>query len=225
VNGLFVTLEGPEGGGKSTQCERLAAYLQGVGIGCVRCREPGGTATGEAIREILQHDKAAEPLTLEAELFLFEASRSQLVHRVIVPALRDGRWVVCDRFADSTVAYQGYGRGFDIGQIRAVNDFAVSGVVPDLTILLDIEVKEGFARLGRRNRERHMALDRFERERLDFHERVRQGYLEMARSEPGRWCVVDAGQEPEAVWGQIEGAVKPLVDTCAGAGGDLSNGR
>ncbi|MBI3986873.1 MAG: dTMP kinase, partial [Lentisphaerae bacterium] len=175
--GLFITLEGPEGCGKSTQAPLLVARLRGTGYEVVCVREPGGTATGEAIRHILQHHESGEAVCPEAELLLFLASRAQLVRQVIRPALNRGACVVCDRFADSTTAYQGYGRGLDVEQAIALNEFAVQGVMPDLTVLLDVDIGTGFRRLEKRNRERKVRRDRIERAARTFHERVRRGYL------------------------------------------------
>lgn len=188
----FITFEGPEGGGKTTQARRLLARLESLGISAVYTREPGGTPTGEAIRAILQYDHAGEPVEPETEALLFAASRAQLVRRVIRPALERGAWVVCDRFADSTTVYQGYGRGFPIGQIEAINRFAVGETMPDRTFLLDLDVEIGFRRLARRAAEGGGAADRMEREDLEFHRRVRRGYLELARAEPSRFRVLDA---------------------------------
>jgi len=199
IRGKFITFEGPEGSGKTTQAQRLVAALEQAGHKVVYAREPGGTPTGEAIRDILQHDKAGGPISPEAEVLLFAASRAQLIRQVIRPALERGAWVVCDRFADSTTAYQGYGRGLALDQVLAINAFAVAGTAPDLTILLDLPVSDGFARLQQRGG----ARDRIEREALDFHERVRQGYLELARFEPERWRVVSAAADAEAVAAEV----------------------
>ena len=179
MGGIFITLEGPEGSGKSTQAGRLTARLRGLGYEVVSTREPGGTATGEAIRSILQHNDASESLFAETEALLFAASRAQLVRSVIIPALESGKCVVCDRFADSTTAYQGYGRGFDISTMLAINAFAINNALPDITILLDIDVRYGFERLRKRNRERKTEHDRIESEDMEFHERVRAGYLDL----------------------------------------------
>jgi len=194
--GKFITFEGPEGGGKSTQLRRLAAALEQAGRRIVCTREPGGTPAGEAIRDILQHDKAGGPICPAAEALLFAASRAQLVRQVIRPALARGDWVLCDRFADSTTAYQGYGRGLPLAQVLAINAFALDGTLPDLTILLDLPVGDGLARLARRA---GGAKDRIEREALAFHERVRNGYLELARRWPERFRVVSAAADADAV--------------------------
>lgn len=204
MRGKFITFEGSEGSGKTTQARRLLVRLEQRGIPVLYAREPGGTPTGEAIREILQYDKAGEPICAETEVLLFAASRAQLVRHVILPALDQGRFVVCDRFADSTTAYQGFGRGLPVEQMLAINQFAISGAVPDLTLLLDVDISVGLERLARRHEATASTWDRIEREQRDFHERVRQGYLELARRWPERFRVVDANQEigvvEEAVW-------------------------
>ena len=199
IRGKFITFEGPEGGGKTTHARRLVERLQAAGKKVVYTREPGGTPTGEAIRDILQHDKAGEAPCSEAEVLLFAASRAQLVRHVIVPALERGEWVVCDRFADSTTAYQGYGRGFSVEQMIAINEFAIDGAHPDLTILLDLPVSDGFARLHQRGG----AKDRIEREAVEFHERVRAGYLELAKRWPARFCIVDPRRPMDVVAEEI----------------------
>lgn len=211
--GKFITFEGPEGSGKSTQVRRLARRLEQAGHGVLLTREPGGTPTGEAIRGLLQHDHAGEPICPTAELLLFEASRAQLIGRVVQPALAGGTWVVCDRFADSTAAYQGYGRGFDLTTIVEMNRVAVQGCDPDLTILLDLDVQAGLQRMARRNEQTRAATDRFEREALAFHERVRGGYLRLAERWPGRIRVIDSSREPDvvetAVWEVVSRVLNP----------------
>ncbi len=209
--GKFITFEGPEGGGKTTQAKRLLAKLTAEGHEVIYTREPGGTPTGEAIREILQYDKAGEPLCNEAEVFLFAASRSQLVRTVIIPALERGCHVICDRFADSTTVYQGYGRGFDIDQMIAINTFAINGATPDLTLLMDVEVATGFDRIATRQRELFQKSDRIEREARAFHERVRRGYLELAARWPGRFRTINAAREPGEVEADVWKWVQQLV--------------
>ncbi len=145
--GTFITLEGPEGSGKSTHVKALVERMTSEGYPVIAARDPGDTHVGEAIRNLLKQDSGDEPLCPETELFLFLASRAQLVRQVILPALKKGVHVVCDRFADSTAAYQGYGRGCDLKSVLKMNDFAVQGVVPDITILLDIEVSAGLERV------------------------------------------------------------------------------
>ncbi len=209
--GKFITFEGPEGGGKTTQAKRLLARLTSLGHNVIYTREPGGTPTGEAIREILQYDKAGEPLCNEAEVFLFAASRSQLVRTVIIPALERGSHVICDRFADSTTVYQGYGRGFDIDQMIAINNFAINGATPDITLLMDVEVSTGFDRIASRQRELFQKSDRIEREAREFHERVRKGYLELAARWPERFRKINAARDPGEVETDVWKWVQPLI--------------
>jgi len=201
--GVFITLEGPDGSGKSTQVSLLTEQLRARGIEPVVTREPGGTRTGELIREILQHDRSEEPLAPETETFLFLAARAQLVRAVIRPALLEGRWVLCDRFMDSTVAYQGYGRGLGPALIEPMNALAVGETVPDLTILLDLDPAIGLERIGHRNRAIGRQADRLERETLAFHERLREGYLALAARFPERIRLVDARPEPREVFLRI----------------------
>lgn len=201
IHGRFITFEGPEGGGKSTQARRLAERLKSEGYGLVTTREPGGTRTGEAIRNIVQHDSTNENIYAETEVLLFASSRAQLVNQVIKPELERGNWVVSDRFYDSSVAYQGYGRGFDPRLIKSISLFAVGQCIPDLTFLLDIEVIEGFRRLRARvNQSGQIGnRDRMEREDQEFHERVRQGYLAIAKKEPERIIVLDGLKDEETI--------------------------
>lgn len=213
TQGKFITFEGPEGSGKSTQVRRLAQRLEAAGRTVLLTREPGGTPTGEAIRGILQHDHAGEPICAAAELLLFEASRAQLVDRVIRPALACGTWVVCDRFTDSTVAYQGYGRGFDVNAILELNRVAVQGCEPDLTVLLDVETQVGLGRMAQRNQKTRVATDRFEREATEFHERIRAGYLQLARRWPQRIRLLGGMHDEEsvatAVWKVVTDVLNP----------------
>ena len=199
MRGKFITFEGPEGSGKTTQARRLVERLEGLGFEVLYTREPGGTSTGELIRNILQHDAGGEPICAETEVLLFAASRAQLVRHVILPALKRGAHVVCDRFADSTTAYQGFGRGFPIEQMLAINSFAIQEAVPDLSLLLDLEVEEGMRRIGGRSDGEHTGRDRIERESLAFHHRVRNGYLDLAGRWPDRFHLIDAEQESAAV--------------------------
>lgn len=189
--GVFITIEGPEGAGKSTQINLLCEFLEKKGRKCVRVREPGGTEIGEKLREILKHHKGEEPLYPETELLLFEASRAQLVKSLIIPSLKKGCVVICDRFYDSTAAYQGYARKLDLDFINKLNIFASFGRKPDLTILLDLPVEEGFLRTKTRKETMHKD-DRIEAETLDFHRAVRNGFLEMATNEPERIKIVPA---------------------------------
>ena len=203
AKGLFITFEGPEGGGKSTQIKRLAARLEALGRAVVTTREPGGTKLGECIRGILQHDAAGEPPCERAESLLFCASRAQLVKKVIEPALADGACVLSDRFTDSTVAYQGYGRGLPIDTLKALNAFATGGLRPDLTFVLDIPTGEGMRRLAARSAAGAEGPDRFEREAVEFHERMRKGFLALAAEEPDRCIVIDATKPVDEVSDEI----------------------
>ena len=178
---LFITFEGGEGSGKSTQAGVLYRRLSKLGVPAILTHEPGGTPLGRQLRRWL---KGEGEIDAQTELLLFNASRAHLVSEVIRPALEKGTVVICDRFADSTTVYQGYGRGLDFALVEAVNNIATQGLRPDLTVLMDVHVEQGLARKGLR--------DRFEREEAAFHQRVRQGYLEMAKREPERWLVIDA---------------------------------
>ena len=182
---LFITFEGGEGSGKSTQAGALYKRLVKLAIPATLTREPGGTPLGNRLARWLKRtqDEDISPLT---ELLLFNASRNQLVEGVIEPGMKKGAIVICDRYTDSTTAYQGYGRGLDLNMVRTINDAATRGLKPDLVVLLDIPTEKG---LARKEAKRH---DRFEQEDAAFHQRVREGYLELAASEPQRWLVVDA---------------------------------
>lgn len=210
ARGRLITFEGPEGAGKSTQAAMLISRLEARGIEVVYTREPGGTKLGEAIRGILQYNAAAEDPCPESEVLLFEASRAQLVRHVIQPALERGAWVLCDRFADSTTAYQGFGRGFSVELMETINRFAIGQAVPDMTILLDVNVSLGMQRCAKRQVGKKIQYDRIESEALDFHEKVRQGYLELARRFPERFRKVDAMRlaEPiaEDIWKLVSDA-------------------
>lgn len=195
----FVTLEGGEGSGKSVQTLRLAGRLEARGLDVVATREPGGTPVGESVRGIVLHPPGGARVDPLAELLLFEAARAQLVATVIRPALERGAVVLCDRFADSSLAYQGYGRGIDLDLVERLNAIATGHLWPDLTLLLDVPVDVGLAR-----RRQEGSLNSLDGEDVAFHERVRQGYLALARREPTRWRVIDATRSvdevAEAVW-------------------------
>jgi dTMP kinase len=193
ARGRFITLEGGEGAGKSTLLAGLRAHLEGRGVDLLLTREPGGTALGEAVRAIVL-DPAQRGLCAESELLLMFASRAQLVRETIAPALAAGRWVLCDRYVDASYAYQGGGRGQPAERIAAIEQWACAGLVPDLTLLLDLPVATGRARAAGRG-----AADRIEVEADGFFERVRAAYRQRAAAEPRRFRVVDAGQAPEAV--------------------------
>lgn len=206
-NGKFITFEGPEGGGKSTHIRLLADFLRERGVQVVLTREPGGTPTGEAIRGLLQHDGAGESPTNRTEVLLFLASRAQHVERLIKPALTSGTWVLCDRFDDSTLAYQGYGRGFDLSVLCAMNGFATDGLTPDLTVLLDVSPETSRQRLLDRQAQTTDTPDRIEREAQAFHVRLRNGFLELAKKTPARFAVVNAEQDLQQVSAVIRTAV------------------
>jgi dTMP kinase len=200
----FITLEGIEGSGKSTQSRRLADAL---GPATVLTREPGGTHLGRRVREVLlDHDQPT--MVAPAELLLYFADRAQHVAEIIRPALEAGRTVVSDRYVESSVAYQGYGRGIDLALIQAVAYLATGGLRPDLIVFLDIPVPEGLARIERRG-----GRDRVEAERREFHERVRNGYLEMISAEPGRWVRVDGVGSADEVRVRIAAAVEARGQT------------
>ena len=194
--GFFITFEGPEGGGKSTQIHRLASALAGQGYAVWTTREPGGTKLGEMIRPILLGERGAQ-LAAWTEALLFTAARAQLVEEVIRPRLARGELVLCDRFADSTLAYQGYGRRLDLDQLRVLQAQATGGLKPDLTLLLNLPVESGLARIPR------TARDRLDQETVAFHQRVRAGYREMAAADPARWREVDASLDEDQVADQV----------------------
>ena len=209
---MFISFEGIEGSGKSTAQRLLAEHLQGLGYDPLLTREPGGCALGRSLRPILL-DARTRGLSSRAELYLFLADRAQHVAEVIRPALEAGQTVLCDRYADSTLAYQGYGRGLDPEHLRRINDMATGGLMPDLTLLLDLPVHCGLERAGLRNREEGTVLSegRFDAESLEFHERVRQGYRSLAAEEPERFAIIDAAQPPEDVVLQCLSAVEALL--------------
>lgn len=207
-HGGFITFEGSEGCGKTTQIQRLAARLKHAGRQVLLTREPGGTPLGESVRHLLKFAEEGRDMTPEAELLLFAASRAQLVRRVIEPALDAGNWVIADRFMDSTTVYQGVARRLNFEAVRFINQFAVGGRRPDLTILLDVNLEEAHRRLLRRPRPVH-APDRMEQMPAEFYEAVREGYLVLARDEPERFRVIQAGKSVEVVeeevWEQVKG--------------------
>ncbi|HUI68732.1 MAG TPA: dTMP kinase [Nitrospirota bacterium] len=212
MKGTFITFEGIEGSGKSTQIVLLANYLKSHRIKIVLTREPGGTLIGDQIRKILL-DPANKGLDPSAELLLYAASRAQHLSEVILPALAAGTIVLCDRFSDATLAYQGYGRGLDKNMIRELDRIVTAGMQPDLTVLLDIDAAAGLARARRRNNNRGLEGEsRFENEETAFHERVRQGYLALAKKEPERIRVVDASPAQD----RIEMEIRKIVVTVSG---------
>lgn len=190
--GKFITVEGVDGAGKSTQVAVIEKALTDRGIDLVRTREPGGPRAAEKIRELL----LTEPMSPKCELMLMFAAREENLDKIIRPALAKGQWVICDRFTDASYAYQGYGRGRSIEEIRTLENFVHPDLKPDLTVLFDVPTEVAAARLSRK-------LDRFEKESQDFHCRVREGYLRMAKAEPERFYVVDGTQTPEQISAQL----------------------
>jgi dTMP kinase len=208
---LFITFEGIEGCGKTTQVDRLVKVLEARNITVVRTFEPGGTDAGGRIRHILL-DRSSHDLVPMAELFLYEADRAQHVAQVIRPALDRGAWVICDRFFDATVVYQGVARGQDSDLVARLNQAATGGIRPARTFVLDCPVEMGLERAIRRNQSLPDAeQDRFEREKLHFHQTVRQGYLDLAQKEPERFVVVDAARHADEVERDIFDHIEPLL--------------
>lgn len=197
--GFLLSFEGSEGCGKSTQIRLLKDHLESSGQPVVILREPGGTEIGEEIRHLLQHAKAGSAMTPETELLLFAASRAQIVREKVRPLLASGTFVILDRFLDSTTVYQGLARGLPLEAVRAINTFATGGTLPRLTVLLDLDTETAWQRIHATGRE----LDRMESQPREFYEKVRQGYLDLARAEPARIAIVDASHSPEAVHGEI----------------------
>lgn len=194
--GLFITFEGVEGAGKSTQCRLLADALRARGREVLVTREPGGTPLGEEIRTLVKHFQGPGGIVPEVELLLFCAARAQIMRREILPLLERGGAVVCDRFADSTAVYQGFARGLDLGVIRTLREFATAGRMPDLTFVLDLDPDAGLARTkSRGNANAH--TDRFEQEGRDFHKTIRDGFLKLADAEPARFRVLPAALPPD----------------------------
>lgn len=204
--GVFITLEGPDGSGKTTQIEYLAQRLRAANQDVLLTREPGGTSIGDQIRAVL-HDVCNAEMTAEAEFLLYSASRAQLVREVIGPQLQRGGSVVSDRFADSSMAYQGYGRQLDLEWVRRITRFATGGLSPDLTIYLDLPVETGIKRKQAAFAARQGECNRLDRQTIDFYERVRRGYLTLAGMEPQRWLVIDATRTIEdiqqAIWQRL----------------------
>lgn len=208
VSGYFISFEGGEGCGKSTQIQRLADSLKAQGHSVLMTREPGGTPLGEALRDLLQHNPAGEQMVPEAELLLFAASRAQLAREIIQPALQAGQIVLCDRYLDSTTVYQGVARKLDPQAVAAINNFAVGSVRPDRTFLLDLDPEIGLDRVRARS---GGTLDRMEDQASTFFQAVRQGFLNLAESDPKRIQVIDASQTVEAMQSLILTAVEDLI--------------
>jgi dTMP kinase len=201
----FITFEGGDGSGKTTQLKALESHLIARNKSCIATREPGGTSLGRLIRQALL-EVSNQPITSPAELFLYLADRAQHMQEVILPALEEGKVVLCDRHTDSTLAYQGYGRGIDLGLLRRLNDIASRGIRPDLTLLFDCPVEIGLSRTAQRQSQASTIRsreDRFERERIEFHEKVRKGFLELAQAEPQRFRIIDAARSAAEVGQEI----------------------
>ncbi len=212
ARGRFITLEGGEGAGKSTQGRLLAERLRALDLAVVQTREPGGAPGAEEIRKLLVNGPP-ERWTPMTELLLMAAARADHLERTIRPALKDNAWVICDRFMDSTTAYQGYGHGLDLDQVAQANRLAVGDTVPDLTVIFDLPAEAGLARAERRAG----GEDRFERMNKSFHDRLRHGFLTIARAEPGRCVVIDAAQDPDSVARSVWDAVRTrLLETSDG---------
>lgn len=204
--GFFITFEGTDGAGKTTQIRHLSAELRQAGYDICLTREPGGTPISEQIRDMLLNPDHSE-MAATTELLLYAASRAQHVSEVIKPALEAGKIVISSRFADAMVVYQGYGRGLDLERINRLNSIATDGVTPDVTVVLDLPVEVGLQRV----RKRRGGLDRLEREKIEFHQRLRDGYRALAEQEPQRIKIIDAQASPKQVYTQIQGAVQPLL--------------
>lgn len=199
ARGKFITFEGGEGCGKSTQIKRLKEALEKGGVEVVLTREPGGTWLSEEIRRLIKDQETDAPCD-RSELLLFLAARAQLVRNVIRPALEAGKWVLSDRFSDSTLAYQGYGRGLPLDDLRRMNDFACEGLKPDLTLLLDVDPEVSWARMRSREAATNTTADRMERAGEEFHARLRTGFAALAKAEPDRIVTIDANGTPDEVW-------------------------
>ena len=198
---MFITLEGPEGSGKTSHIPHLVAFLREKGYIVFPTREPGGTSIGEQIRDVIHDMKNAE-MHPRTETLLYQAARAQIVEEVLRPRLQDGEIVLSDRYADSTIAYQGYGHGQPLEQVRQLVTYATGGLVPDLTILLDLDVETGLQRKSKQEE-----WNRMDAYTVDFHRRVRAGYLEMAAAEPSRWRLVDSGQK----WDVVQEALRNVI--------------
>ncbi len=211
--GIFITIEGPDGCGKSTQADVLVAFLKAKNHSVTLTREPGGCSIGEEIRGILLKPRGQQNLSNETELFLFAAARAQHVRETILPALDRGNIVVASRFIDATTAYQGYGRGLPIESIHDVNKFATGGLKPDLTIILDIDSEKGIHRARGVNEETPVGeIDRIESESIEFHKRVRKGYLEIVENEPERCILIDSDRPISEVSKDIKNCITEHFD-------------
>jgi dTMP kinase len=206
---MFITLEGPDGSGKTSHVKPLAEWLEGQGYRVHTAREPGGTAISEEIRNVI-HDLKNTEMHPRAETLLYQAARAQIVEQVIRPKLAEGWIVLCDRYADSTLAYQGYGHRQNLDEVRTLVRYATGGLAPDLTLLLDVDVEVGLKRSAQRHTDGG-EWNRLDAYQLDFHRRVRAGYLELAGQEPGRWVIVNAGQDWASVQEDLQKAILQAV--------------
>ena len=206
---MFITLEGPEGSGKTSHIPPLVEYLREKGSNVFPTREPGGTSIGEQVRNILHDLKNAE-MQPRTETLLYQAARAQIVEEVIRPRLADGEIVISDRYFDSTIAYQGYGHQQNLDEVRALVHYATGGLRPDLTILMDIDVEAGLQRKTKNGAE----WNRLDAYNIEFHQRVRAGYLEMAKQEPRRWVVVDASRD----WNHVQDELRKVIEEKMGKG-------
>lgn len=205
---FFVVFEGLDGSGKSSLMKRIENHLKNLGQSLIMTREPGGTIVGDEIREIILK-KQAEPPSARTELLLYQASRAQHVDLVIRPALNQNKWVLCDRFSASSIAFQGGGRGISLDQVEWLNNFATNLLKPHLTVLLDLSVDESKKRRSNRENQTAVAEDRIEAEADSFHEKVRQGFLDQAKADPQNWLVLNAAHTPEELYQQL---VKDLTE-------------
>jgi dTMP kinase len=207
--GKLISFEGSEGSGKSTQIAILAAHFQKAGRDVISTREPGGTEIGEQIRNIIVHNSKGDEMCAETELLLFSAARAQLVREVIAPALTRGTIVLSDRYLDSSTVYQGIGRNLAADPVAQINRFAVGNVMPDITIVIDVPTELGLSRIRQRASD---LPDRMERENIDFYQKIRDGYLLLAKSMPDRFAVVDGSLDQDAVAKKIWASVKERID-------------
>jgi len=206
MKGYFITFEGPDGAGKTTQIRLLNDYLRDKGWDTVLTREPGGTPLGEKIRSIILdvENKDMNPIT---EMLLYAAARAQHVSQIIRPALEQGKIVLCDRFVDSSIAYQGFGRGLGLAMVEGVNHYALQGIVPDMTLFFDIDPKKGLER----SMIRHRGMDRLEEEKLDFHKKVYEGFIYLSKKYPERFHVIDANEEIEKIQKSVICKIEQLL--------------
>ena len=209
----FITFEGVEGSGKTTQISRTGKWLQKAEIPCLITSEPGGSLLGKELRSLLLN-RTSLRIGERAELLLFAADRAQHVEEVVIPALNEEKVVICDRFSDATIAYQGSGRGLDLGMIDTINNFASSSIKPDVTLLFDLSVQIGLERVAGRAVDPEggaVGVDRFERERVDFHQKVRDAYRRIAEKEPRRFRIIDASQDADVVFLEVSRIISEIL--------------